>query len=51
MRLLRPTDGDEYAPVLWKERNLTTFHFVLISKLPLPPEWAIDNFFVVKVAG
>lgn len=50
-KLIRPSDGDEYSPTLWKQRNLECFHFVLLSKLPVAPEWCTDRMFIVKVAS
>ena len=50
-KLIRPTDGDEYALTFWRERNLQFFHFVVLSKLPVAPDWCAEKMFVVKVAS
>lgn len=49
-QLIRPDDGDDYAPEYWNERALGYAALVLITRLPLPPEWCVERFFVVKVA-
>ena len=50
-RLLREGDEEEYANLtLWKDTNLEHFHFILLSRLPVPPPWCVDSLFVIKVA-
>jgi hypothetical protein len=50
--LIRHDDHDEYANLtLWKEQNLAHFHFILLTRLPVPPAWCVDRLFVIKVAG
>mmetsp|Transcript_84119 Transcript_84119/g.167878 ORF Transcript_84119/g.167878 Transcript_84119/m.167878 type:complete len:100 (-) Transcript_84119:114-413(-) len=51
-RLIREDDEDEYTNLmLWKARNLEFFHFIILSKLPVPPAWCIDSMFIIKVAS
>ena len=50
-QLIRDGDEEEYANLtLWKESNLDHFHFILLSRLPVPPQWCVDSLFVIKVA-
>lgn len=49
-KLVHARDGDEYKVGAWKERNLDYFHFVVLTRLPVPPEWVSESFFVLKVA-
>ena len=50
--LIREEDGLEYSLPLggWKESTTAHFHFVLITRLPVPPEWYIERMFILKVA-
>ena len=51
-RLIRDGDEDEYTnTMLWKQKNLDYFHFIILSKLPVPPQWCVDSMFVIKVAS
>ena len=34
----------------WLESTMAHFIFVILNKRPAPPEWAQDNFFVLRVA-
>ena len=49
---IKESDGDEYSLQwgAWKAATVAHFHFVVISKLPVPPDWFIERFFIVKVA-
>mmetsp|Transcript_73596 Transcript_73596/g.221223 ORF Transcript_73596/g.221223 Transcript_73596/m.221223 type:complete len:264 (+) Transcript_73596:1129-1920(+) len=50
--LIKPEDGDEYSMAFgaWQEKTVAHFQFVLVSKLPVPPDWFIERFFIMKVA-
>jgi len=52
-KLIRDDDDDDYKLIQggWKEATTAHFHFVLLTKLPIPPDWCIESFFVLKVAG
>ena len=41
---------DEYVRAFWLESTTAHFTFVLLTRLPLPPEWCQDGFFVLRVA-
>jgi hypothetical protein len=51
--LIRDADGEDYSLTLggWRESTTAHFHFVVLSRLPLPPEWCTERFFILKVAG
>ena len=51
-QLIRDGDEEEYSNLtLWKESNLDYFHFILLSRLPVAPQWCVDSLFVIKVAS
>lgn len=50
MRLLSPSDPEEYAATLWREETTRHFQLIVLTKLPRPAEWLVHNFFVLKVA-
>ena len=51
-RCVRPSAEEEYLNLtLWKEQNLAHFHFILLTRLPVPPQWCVDALFVIKVAS
>lgn len=42
------TEGEEYGPAYWLESTTAHYNFVLLSKHPMPPEWAQEAFFVIR---
>ena len=49
-RLIRESDGEEYSLKYWKEKTLENFHFIVLTKIPVPPDWCAEKFFMLKVA-
>ena len=49
--LMDGKEPEEYGPAYWNESTTAHYNFVILSKHPLPPEWAQDAFFVIRVAG
>ena len=50
-QLIKESDDDDYTLKHWRERTTEHFHFIVFSKLPAPPEWCKDTFFMLKVAA
>ena len=50
MSLVCERDGEEYGSAYWLDSTTAHFSFVLVNKRPMPPEWAQDAFFVMRVA-
>ena len=51
MELVTEEDGTEYERAFWSETTTAHFTFVLLSRQPLPPEWAQERFFVIRCSG
>jgi hypothetical protein len=49
--LIRERDPDEYGEMFWSEETTAHFQFLMVSKLPIPPEWCAESFFVLRVSG
>jgi len=50
-QLISEEDGEDYRPAFFNEKALEHFQFVMISKLPIPPEWCAESFFIMRVAA
>ena len=51
-KLVRDGDEEEYTDLsLYSDRALAHFHFILLSRVPVPPQWCVDGLFVIKVAS
>ena len=50
-QLITEDDGEEYKPAFFSEKALDHFQFIMISKLPVPPEWCTESFFIMRVAA
>ena len=49
-KLIKPTDDTEYTPAFWMESTTAHYNFVMICRVPLPPAWVQEGFFVLRVA-
>ena len=50
-QLITDADDEQYQPTFWLEKITARFQFVLLSRLPLPPEWCAEGFFVMRVSS
>jgi len=50
-QLINEDDGDDYKAAFFSEKALGHFQFIMISKLPVPPEWCAEGFFILRVAA
>ena len=51
-KLVRDGDEEEYTDLsLYSDRALAHFHFILLSRVPVPPQGCVDGLFVIKVAS
>jgi len=51
LELVLDEDGVQYTAPYWNPDTTKHFSFVLLSKHPMPPEWAAESFFVIRVAA
>ena len=51
LELVKEEDGEQYSSPYWSPETTKHFTFVLVSKQPLPPEWAAESFFIIRVAS
>ena len=50
-QLIKDEDGVQYSAPYWNPETTAHFCFVILSKRPTPPDWAAENFFVLRVAA